>query len=337
MSTPLDKYRFDEAIAILLLGENGTGKSTFCLQWPAVWVLDCDQNLGFPIENRMRVNPGELGWLDKSEVDESGPSPLPVESKLVWQRCCDLVKANGSRPEVKTIVIDSLTRLCLYLKISILESGTTDGRVVGGERMMTKNDWDPFQQRMSKFLMDLRALGKPVIMTAHLKSKMSKAGEYLGDNVAIQGTMDRLIGGYFNNIWQTDVATVGADGVALANPIYFVRTRPTATLKTLKHDCDPPAEFVFTWRFFSRHMEWRKLVRTYRNPSPALTEAQIKSDLVKAQSHLAPILAMPEATEEQKKAKQAALADKQPLVVKLQGLVERFKPVPVTASVEVAK
>ncbi len=329
MSTPLDKFRLDSSRAVLIVGDSGAGKSNFLLEWPDPWILDWDGNMANAIER----HPGKVGWITSAETNDG----MPVPPEKVYERCLELIKLNAPRKEVKSLCFDGLTRLCICLKDLILfESCKEPGKdlVVGGEKMMTEAHWGPFQQKLGAFFKLVRGYGKPVIMTAHLNSKYEKkTNQYLGDMLAVQGAMGRLTPGFFTDVWQAcvqmrKVKEKQADGteVEVDQSVYYVRTQPTGNMKQLKCSCDLPIEVEFTQAKYEAHMrlraEWRSLVEAYASPNPTWGEAKIRADFEIVQRHSAVFLAMPDGP-----ARQAQLAPRQALGVKMLGLLEKFKQV----------
>lgn len=226
-------------MAILLLGESGSGKSSLAMRWPSPWFCLGDKNIKHAA---LWAKESSHAWFyDDPERDASGKELAWSER---WTRADALLKENGPKPEVKTIIDDSLTHLTGYLEAHLIHLGSQAEKalVIGGEKVMTMTLWSPFQSLLKKRIIQARSYGKPYIMIAHLQvdeNEMSGAKE---QKVLLRGALKNELGLYFTDIWALEsIPSTDAKYVATKGIRYFVRTAPTHRIK-LKNSCGLPAE-----------------------------------------------------------------------------------------------
>src|SRR5512146_912517 len=108
----LSTNRKPEAKSILLIGPPGGGKTTFALQFPKPYLVNCDQNLDGP-DRYLKTKHSEFAFgYDDVAFDDNGS---PVAPPLRWARMRSKTREAGKNPEVGTIIVDSLTHADEYL------------------------------------------------------------------------------------------------------------------------------------------------------------------------------------------------------------------------------
>src|SRR5262245_52916363 len=110
-------YPTNTALAILLGGNPGTGKSNLQMEFDKPYIIDAEHNL----RNAIERHPGKFFTWDNPEVDDKG-AILPA--KDCWGRVETLIKTNAPKPEVGTIVVDGLGRISDYLKAYLISQGS---------------------------------------------------------------------------------------------------------------------------------------------------------------------------------------------------------------------
>lgn len=231
-------YPRNTALAILLLGQPGAGKTNLCMEFPDPYFIDTDQNL----RNAIERHPGKKFWYDCPEFDDAGK---PLEPHLHWSRMEKLIKENAPKPEVKTLVIDGLGRVTDYLKAHLVHVGSQAEKslMVGGEKAMTQSLWGPFADLTKKLIFLCRAYGKPFVMTAHIKVDENELTSVKEQRVNLQGQLVSDFPKLFTDCWMADAVPSGDAKYKAANGVrYFIRTAPTHRM-LLKQSCGLPAEF----------------------------------------------------------------------------------------------
>lgn len=232
-------YPRNTALAVLLLGQPGAGKSNLSMEFPDPYVIDTDQNL----RNAIERHPGKRFWYDCPEFDDQGKA---LQSHEWWPRVEKLIKENAPKPEVRTIVVDGLGRVSDYLKAFLTHVGSQAEKplMVGGERAMTQSLWGPFADLTKKLIFLCRSYGKPFVMTAHLKVDENELSSVKEQRVNLQGQLVSDFPKLFTDSWlveavpSTDAKHKAANGVR-----YYIRTAPTHRMPALKQSCGLPAEF----------------------------------------------------------------------------------------------
>lgn len=251
-------YPRNQALAILLLGQPGAGKSNLCMEFPDPYIVDSDQNL----RNAVERHPGKRFWYDCPEFDDAGKALAPEEH---WPRLEALLKANAPKPEVKTLVVDGLGRVSDYLKAFLIHKGSMAEKalVIGGEKAMTQSLWGPFADLTKKLIFLCRSFGKPFILTAHLKVDENELTTVKEQRVNLQGQLVADFPKLFTDAWMCEAVPSSDARYKAANGVrYFVRTAPTHRI-TLKQSCGLPAEFEPSDAAF------QKLVTNLSTPAPA--------------------------------------------------------------------
>jgi hypothetical protein len=231
-------YPKDTALAVLLLGQPGAGKSNLCMEFPDPYFIDTDQNL----RNAIERHPGKKFWFDCPEFDDTGKS-LPANEH--WPRMQKLIVENATKPEVKTLVIDGLGRVTDYLKAYLVHVGSQAEKslLVGGEKAMTQSLWGPFADLIKRLIFLCRSFGKPFVMTAHLKVDENELSAVKEQRVNLQGQLVSDFPKLFTDAWMADAMPNADAKYKLANGVrYFIRTAPTHRI-LLKQSCGLPAEF----------------------------------------------------------------------------------------------
>ena len=280
-------YQPAQHFGLLLIGESGAGKSSLSLEFPAVYVLDCDRNLSsaLTLYEKRHGTPKADFWYDAPEVDANGKR-LPDEE--VWVNGCKHLDAASQDPRVQTLVVDGLTQWMTYLQRYVIKQGSEmEPRklMVGGMQMMTMSYYAPFEALMRKFVVGLRSTGKSVIVTAHIRSGESELTDAPMWQPYLVGGLRNTIPGLFTDYWLCDTEqVVPGPGVTtdvkdatgkVTTPAryptgtrYFVRTAPTAKVK-LKNSRGLPPVFEFTWAAFAPYLNGATKPATPTPPTTA--------------------------------------------------------------------
>lgn len=217
-------YPTNTAIGVLLIGEPGSGKTNFAMDWPTPYFLDADGNL----KNAVDRHPGKKFFFDNPAYDDSG-NLLPMN--LRWPRCVTLMDAALKNPAVKTVVADSLTRLCSYLQAHLVEQKNVENPVtMCGVKCMSKSHWQPFATIMRKFIFDAREYGKPFIMTCHIKIGIDEITSVKEQGVNISGQLQGEIAGMFTDFLLA-IAEPSTDKIKYPTGVrYYLQTGPTSRI-----------------------------------------------------------------------------------------------------------
>jgi hypothetical protein len=236
-------YPRNTALAVLLLGQPGAGKSNTCFEFPDPYVIDADQNL----RNAIERHPGKKFYYDcpEHETDDKGQITKVYEAHEHWPRMEKLIKENAPKPEVKGVVIDGLGRVSDYLKAYLVHVGSQAEKplLVGGTKVMTQSLWSPFADLMKKLVFLCRSFNKPFIMTAHLKVDENELSSVKEQRVNLQGQLASDFAKLYTDAWLADAVPSSDAKYKAANGVrYFIRTAPTHRI-LLKQSCSLPAEF----------------------------------------------------------------------------------------------
>lgn len=268
-------YQPAQQFGLLLIGPSGTGKSTLAMSFPDPYFIDCDRNLRSAITR----HPGKTFWYDAPELDEAGKR-LPEHE--VWSNIRRLMEKNMSDARVKTGVVDGLTRINDWLMAHVMKQGSDmepRGIKVGGLQMMTTSYYLPYARELTRFLLDLRSYGKPIIVTAHVRSGENELTDAPNWQPFLVGGLRNTLPHLFTDYWMTDTeqqvpgptttGTTDKPGPYPTGVKYFVRTAPRPQI-TLKNSLGLPPVFEFTWAAFEPYLRRADAVAvTSSTPAPA--------------------------------------------------------------------
>lgn len=233
---PSNDYKPNLAFGLLLCGLPGTGKTTGVLRaFPAPYVADCDNNLSSAA--RTMVKESKEFWFDTMKL-ENGKE---VADSDCWLRLMTEIKVATLQPNIKTIVVDSLTTVSDFLMWHILKKqNRTDGK-------MQIQDWGTLKETMAKFVTACRSQGKLVVFTAHEKYDKDESTGRMKFSVNWPGQFADIMPGYFSDFWQCQTKVVG-DKVS-----YVVRTQPTPYF-ALKNSLGLPPELELTQENITKYL-----------------------------------------------------------------------------------
>lgn len=218
-------------ITLLLKGEPGSGKTRKAAMFPSPVFFNFDNNLSglrkLPESIRKNVK------VVDPFVDAKGN---PVPDTKIWDNFVRLLAEVVQDPNVKTVVIDSLTTLASRLMDQILNSSAPTTKVM-------IQHWGDFARYLKwfgdEFLCD-PTLDKHVIVIAHeLMDKNEQTGEvkYL---LNLGGQMKDSFDLYFSDVWRcyTKIPMSG-------DTEYRVRTIPSNQARAKNSIEGLPADFVW--------------------------------------------------------------------------------------------
>lgn len=241
----IDHYTSDSHIRLLLQGESGAGKTTKALQFPGVWVIDCDQNLGGPLRYLRENNlPLPLGY-DKVDIKDDG---TVVPENMRWQRVSDLLSDIGKRagPELKTVVFDSMSKLADYNKAHVLRVNQT--KTAG----MEQTSWGFFYSNWIKLVGTVTTAKVNVVFTAHDKIDKDELDGSTRIFLNVQGQFQAVAGSLFTDVWHAEVKNIGG-----VEPKYQwnVRTIQDYRHAGLKNSLGLPPVFEFKWETIAEKLK----------------------------------------------------------------------------------
>lgn len=231
-------YPKNAALAILLAGNPGAGKTNLCMEFPDPYIIDADHNLRNAIERHQLVK----FTYDDPERAADGKA---LELDQCWERLESLIKENASKPEIGTLVIDGIGRITDYLKAYLCRVGSQAEKVitVGGVKVMNQSLWQPYSDLLKRLTFLCRSYGKPFVLTTHLSVDENELTSVKEQRPLIQGALKADFPKLFTDFWMCDATPNPDKKYAAANGVrYFVRTAPTHRIM-LKQSCGLPAEF----------------------------------------------------------------------------------------------
>lgn len=198
---------YTQPTSIIALGAPGTGKTTLVLQFPKPFVLDCDKNQAGPLRwLKEHGKPTDDIYYGSPYEDDAGAT-LPREKW--YARSAELLTEACGSPDIETVIIDSLTS---FVDIALVEVLRQQGRKLGSFSLDNKSskpfddqmqiqDWGFFFSLLKQFIFRLKATGKTIIFTGHVKVAEDSVSGMMRQSIACPGQMADVIAGFFGEVW----------------------------------------------------------------------------------------------------------------------------------------
>ena len=217
-------YKVEGNLALILVGEPKVGKTRVLAAFPTPWILDLDKNLGSVIP----LLHGKELYYDRVDIDEND-KPVAVVDQ--WKRATDLIETAIKDPRVKTIGIDSLTRLGEFIEAHIiarLKQMHVKLRPDTVDEQIRLADYDTYATFLLRMVALCRASGKYVVWTAHQRIIEEELTKEVRMRFAIAGKLKDTLGGYFTDVWgmKAETKTIMEGSKAVEKTLYTIRTRP---------------------------------------------------------------------------------------------------------------
>ena len=212
-------------LAVLVVGEPKSGKTSLELAFPNLGIIDIDMNLASGVR-RFGPNKPKFKYTQPS-IKDDGTIRDPAER---WVQTVNETKAMIADKDIQTIVVDGLGGLSQYLIDHILneavKSSTSKMKTTGllGERVaqMEIQHYGDFARLMRMYIMMIRSSGKYFVLTSHQTGDQDEVTKAIRYVLAIPGQLKDTLGGLFTDVWATSVTPHG-----LGQHRYEIRTKPT--------------------------------------------------------------------------------------------------------------
>lgn len=248
----IDQYEKTAKLRLLLQGESGSGKTTKALQFPKVWVFDCDQNLRGPLQwLREHGKPLPLGY-DKIDQKDDGTI---VPENMRWQRIIDLLKDVGARcklltgQDIETLAFDSMSKMADYNKAHVLRTNPTK---TGG---FEQTSWGFFYANWVGLVGAVTTAGVHCVFTGHDKVDKDELDGSTKIMLNVQGQFQAVAGSLFTDVWHAEIKNSGG-----LQPKYewLVRTIGDFRHAGLKNSFGLLPTFEFDWSIIEAKLKGDK-------------------------------------------------------------------------------
>ncbi len=175
------------AESTLIVGFPGGGKTTLASGWPGVYFLNADNKMaGLPDEIRRR-----------SKTFHHGDPVYGIITALFDMMVADLQVA--VKQGIKTIVIDTLTNLCEYMEVEIINIARFNPKPTGA---MQLHHYGIIHSRIGEIIRTAKEIGINLVMIAHPQEVQDGEGEILyHPNVTGNKLAPKLAGKFDHVIW----------------------------------------------------------------------------------------------------------------------------------------
>lgn len=225
-----------DPISLALMGDHGTGKTTFLLRWPEPGILDLDGNLDGP-EAYLRKQDKSLTYRYVQPLLDDQGRPLESEKALkdaIFDGLSELI----ADPKVQTIGIDSGTKLA--------ESLVWWAMAAAGKETMDLDMWKPWRSAMLKLVHRGRNAGKHFVLLIHeqplygVAARQGQPAPKIGVTMSMPSKLQEQFGFTFTDVWR--VVKIGR-GANITFELHTVSDGDT----NLKNSMQLPPTMPFDW------------------------------------------------------------------------------------------
>lgn len=214
------------SLAILCVGDPGTGKTRLAMSLPSPGILDCDGNLS----SAVRVSSGKIFQYSQPFITDDGKEVPEVER---WTRAVTETKLLLASTLTKSFVLDGLSNLCrwglVYAESELVKAGIN----IRKEYLAKYQSFIPL---LSNYMTMIRIPGKPVLVTVHQIMEKDDLTGQIRYFLDIPGRLSNTLGGQFTDVWGTSSLSNPADKVNGAT--YSIKTKPSGYHVNLKTSLD---------------------------------------------------------------------------------------------------
>lgn len=234
----IEHYAKQSFLRALIQGESGASKTTTALQFPGVWVIDCDLNLGGPLR-WLKAN-GKTLPIGYDTIDKDDEGKL-VPENLRWQRMLTVLAELGKKAHtigLRTIVFDSMSKMNDYNKAHVLRTNPTKS---GG---FEQTSWGFFYSNWIQLVGLVTAQPVNCVFTAHDKVDKDELDGSTKIMLNTQGQFQSVAKSMFTDVWHAEVKAEGMP------PVYkrVLRTCPDYKHEGLKNSFSLPPLWEFNWK-----------------------------------------------------------------------------------------
>lgn len=219
-------FKPSAGVAILDVGEPGSGKTRLAMSFPDPGIIDCDGNLA----SAVRVAGTKKFWYSQPFSTDDGKEVPEVDR---WNRAVAETKAMLIKPEVKSIIVDGLGKLCAWGLVHAENELVKSGINVKKEYLAKYAAFIPL---LTNYITMLRIPGKYVVVNVHQimeKDELTGSVRYVLD---IPGRLASTLGGQFTDVW--GMSSVANPSDAKIGAKYIIRTKPSGYHVNLKTSLD---------------------------------------------------------------------------------------------------
>lgn len=254
---PSTSFNMSQSVAVLCVGDPGSGKSRVGMSLPTPGILDCDGNLA----SAVRVSSGKKFFYgqpfrtdDDKEVPEVERWPLAVKQ----------TKELLASPETESFFLDGLGNLCKWGLIYAEDQLVKAGINIKKEYLAKYMSFIPL---ISNYITMLRIPGKLVMVSVHQTMEKDELSGIIRYELDIPGRLKNTLGGQFTDVWgMSSVPDVGSKVGAK----YIIRTKPSGYHVNLKTSLDLEPAIDITGK--SPTEVWSLLSPKLSVNAPALTK-----------------------------------------------------------------
>lgn len=251
-----EEYKANLSTCVVIQGPPGCGKTTLACMFPGVYVADCDMNLRSTIKFMRDQNLPPIVGFDTIDIDEYGKE---VPKQLRYTRLTKCLNIAIKDPAVKTIVLDSTTKIAQYLQDEVLKQA--------GKTEMSIKLWGDYLYLWRNLINYLRLSGKLSAITSHEVAEKDE-GDVLRYFLHIPGSIKHELGVYVTDLWRAEASEVAG------KMVYNVRTNPTQKF-LLKNTLGLPTTFKAEPKVVQDYL--KQLATAVAAPTESIKDASVET------------------------------------------------------------
>lgn len=213
------------AVAILSVGDPGSGKSRLGMALPDPGILDCGGNLASAI----RVANGKPFQVSQPFITDDGKEVAEVDR---WPTAVKETKLLLASPLTKSFFLDDLSNLCrwglVYAEAELVKAGIN----VKKEYLAKYQAFIPL---LTNYMTMIRIPKKLVMVSVHQTMEKDELSGTIRYELDIPGRLKNTLGGQFTDVW--GMSSLPDPGSKIGAK-YLVRTKPSGYHVNLKTSLD---------------------------------------------------------------------------------------------------
>lgn len=256
---PSTSFTPSASVAILCVGDPGSGKTRLGMSLPDPGILDCDGNLA----SAVRVSANKKFFYAQPFVTDDGKE-VPEDQR--WLRAVAQTKELLTSPETKSFFLDGLGNLCrwglIYAEAELVRAGINIKKEYLAKYMS-------FIPLLTNYITMLRIPGKLVMVSVHQTMEKDELSGSIRYELDIPGRLKNTLGGQFTDVWGMSSL---ADPGSKVGAKYLVRTKPSGFHVNLKTSLDLEPSIDITGK--TPGEIWTLLAPKLSTPAPAVVQQQ---------------------------------------------------------------
>lgn len=189
-------------LKLLLIGESGSGKTSFLAGMPKPWIADFDGKVVSGAEFLRKHKPAQLAHVEYEDYASMKGAPILPANKVN----SDLGKFKTQVPfPYETVGLDSLTTFSDHSMEYLIKAnpGVVKRMATQGVQLPVLQDYQMARIWFKQFIGAMLALPCNVVMTAHIQTEKDEVTGRIIRSPMMAGKLAQELPIYFGEVWRS--------------------------------------------------------------------------------------------------------------------------------------